>query len=97
VVAFQWKQDFAQLVDLSEKNLLIAKSSFLQTLQDLMAEWDISALSMFRCDLDTEIFPISLAEFTSIQEAHLIDSTDIIRSDWIYKVKHSGFSSCALL
>lgn len=92
VARLQWKQNFAQLVDISERNLLIAKASFLQTLQNLTAEWDISALSMFHCDLDTGSLPISLAEFCSIQETHLIDTTDVIRSDWIYKVKHSGIS-----
>eukprot|EP00210_Caulerpa_lentillifera_P008711 g8309.t1 len=82
----QWRDEFVELVGLSERSLLIANSSFLQTLQDLVADWDISTTSMFQYSMNPEDLPMSLAEFSNIQETHLVDVTDVIRSDWIYKV-----------
>lgn len=77
---------FGSLLSNAEKTSLLATKTFIRTLQSYYAELDIRNMLLVDVLMEDLHLPAELREFQDAQDTHLLEVTDMLKSDWVLKV-----------
>ncbi len=80
-------RNFADLQNLIEGRSLIANAHYLEQIQMVFGELDVSDVCLVP-RLDEWTLPFQLTELLEILDVHLSDAAEAIRCDWVYKVSY---------